>query len=123
MTFGLAREPNDAAVVGGTLRYASPEVLSGCPAAEADDVWSLAVVLYEMVSRHHPFARPGAHADEVAQHIRRRRVRTHGPQSGSARESTMAAFASAVLSAPPPVRPPTARDFADALRAAAAAGV
>ena len=123
LDFGLAREPNDAAVVGGTLRYASPEVLSGCPAAEADDVWSLAVVLYEMVSRHHPFARPGAHADEVAQHIRRRRVRIHGPQPDPAWESTMAAFASAVLSAPRPVRPPTARDFAGALRAAAATGV
>ncbi len=123
LDFGLAREPNDAAVAGGTLLYASPEVLSGRPAAEADDVWSLAVVLYEMVSRHHPFARPGADAREVTQRIRRRRIRTHDPQSGPARESTMAAFASVVLSAPPPARPPTARDFADALRAATAADV
>ena len=123
LDFGLAREPNDAIVVGGTLLYASPEVLSGRAAAEADDVWSLAVVLYDMVSRHHPFARPGAHADEVARHIRRRRVRSHGPQSDPARQSAMAAFAAAVLSARRSVRPPTAHDFANALRAAAAADV
>ena len=123
LDFGLAREPNDAVVVGGTLFYASPEVLSGRPAEEADDVWSLAVVLYEMVSRHHPFARPGADADEVARRIRRRRVRTHGPQSDPARQSATAAFAAAVLSAPRPVRPPTAHDFANALRAATAADV
>ena len=121
LDFGLAREPNDAGVVGGTLRYASPEVLSGRPAAEPDDVWSLAVVLHEMVSRDHPFARPGADAAEVARRIRRRRVRTDGLRSGPARQSAIAAFAAAVLSAPRPVRPPTAHDFAGALRAAVAA--
>ena len=121
LDFGLAREANDAGVVGGTLRYASPEVLSGRPAEEADDVWSLAVVLYEMVSQDHPFARPGADAREVTQRIRRRRVRTDGPRSGPARQSPVAAFAAAVLSAPRPVRSSTAHDFARALRAAAAA--
>ena len=42
---GLAREANDGATLGGTLRYLSPEVLSGPPAEEGDDVWSLCVVL------------------------------------------------------------------------------
>ena len=41
LDFGLARETNDADTQGGTLRYLSPEVLSGLPAEEADDVWSL----------------------------------------------------------------------------------
>ncbi len=123
LDFGLAREPNDTGIVGGTLRYASPEVISGRPAAEPDDVWSLAVVLYEMVARDHPFARPGADAAEVAHRIRRRRVRTDGLRSGPPRQSTVAAFAAAVLSAPRPVRPPTAHDFAAALRAAVAADV
>ena len=51
LDFGLARGPHDARITGGTLRYLSPEVLDGQPAAEADDVWSLCVVLYEMVGR------------------------------------------------------------------------
>ena len=56
LDFGLARPANNAAAAGGTLRYLSPEVLSGRPAEAADDVWSLCVVLYEMVSGEHPFA-------------------------------------------------------------------
>ena len=63
LDFGLARGAGSAAA-GGTLRYASPEILSDRPAAEGDDVWSLCVVLYEMVSGEHPFA--GGSADEVA---------------------------------------------------------
>ena len=38
LDFGLVREPNDDAIAGGTLRYLSPEILSGRPADEADDV-------------------------------------------------------------------------------------
>ena len=45
LDFGLARAADDATVAGGTLRYLSPEVLDGRPAATADDVWSLCVVL------------------------------------------------------------------------------
>ena len=56
LDFGLARSTDDAATAGGTLRHVSPEALSGRPAEEADDVWSLWVVLYETVSGRHPFA-------------------------------------------------------------------
>ena len=59
---------NDATVAGGTLRYLSPEVLDGRPTDEADDVWSLCVVLYEMVTGEHPFA--GWGVDTVADRIR-----------------------------------------------------
>ena len=55
LDFGLARETNDRAIRGGTLRYMSPEALAGQPAEEADDVWALGVVLHEMVSGGHPF--------------------------------------------------------------------
>ena len=34
----------DATTAGGTLRYVSPEMLSGRPADEAADIWSLCVV-------------------------------------------------------------------------------
>ncbi len=43
----------------------------GRPAEEADDLWSLCVVLHEMVSGRHPFASDGA--NEVADRIRRQR--------------------------------------------------
>ena len=42
LDFGLARETSDAAA---TVRYLSAEVLSGRPADEADDVWSLCIRL------------------------------------------------------------------------------
>ena len=71
LDFGLARGANDAVTRGGTLRCLSPEALSGRAAGEADDVWSLCVILYEMASGEHPFA--GSGVDEVADGIRRRR--------------------------------------------------
>ena len=56
----------------------SPEVLSGRLADEADDVWSLCVVLYEMVSGRHPFAAAGI--NEMVDRIRRQRLgRVTGP--------------------------------------------
>ena len=116
MDFGLARAANGDAARGGTLRYLSPEALSGGPAGEADDVWSLCVVLYEMASGGHPFA--GGGVDEVADRIRRRRPgRPAGPPAGAAgRSAAVVGFAASVLTAPRPARPATARAFADALR-------
>ena len=117
LDFGLARGASDgAALVGGTLRYASPEVLSGRAAEEGDDVWSLCVVLYEMATGEHPFG--GAGVDEVTRRIRRRRVGPRGRSTNECRPaSPAAAFAASVLSATRPARPATARAFAGALRA------
>ena len=72
LDFGLAHAVDDAAMVGGTLPYLSPEVLTGRTAEEADDVWSLSVVLYEMVSGRHPFS--GGALEEVQRRIRRQRL-------------------------------------------------
>ena len=76
LDFGLAHAVDDAAMVGGTLPYLSPEVLTGRPAEEADDVWSLSVVLYEMVSGRHPFS--GGTIEEVQRRIRRQRLAATG---------------------------------------------
>ena len=115
LDFGLAHAVDDAAMMGGTLPYLSPEVLSGRTAEEADDVWSLSVVLYEMVSGRHPFA--GGSAEEVAERIRRQRLdRAAAPPAGPAAGGAVAAFAAAVLAAPRAGRPASARAFAEALR-------
>ena len=112
LDFGLARVANDATVAGGTLRYLSPEVLDGRPAGEADDVWSLCVVLYEMAVGEHPFAGGGVAA--VADRIRHRRLRCRA--AGAETPSVLASFAASVLSASRSARPATARGFADAVR-------
>lgn len=75
LDFGAAREIHPASTDGeldaevvpaaATRVYASPEVLEGLPAEPRDDVFSLACVVYEMLTRRHPFDRiPASEARE-----------------------------------------------------------
>ena len=112
LDFGLAHAVDDATIVGGTLPYLSPEVLAGRPAEEADDVWSLCVVLYEMVSGRHPFA--GGALEQVRSRIGRQRL-SAGVPAASAAPTAVAAFAASILTAPRAGRPGTAPAFASAL--------
>lgn len=57
--FGIARvlgsDITEIGTVLGTLAYIAPEVLQGKPADTRSDIWSLGVMLFEMLAGVHPF--------------------------------------------------------------------
>jgi serine/threonine-protein kinase len=57
----LAKDASVAATYtarGGTIRYMAPEQFVTGQSSAQSDVWALGVLLYELVSGRHPFARP-----------------------------------------------------------------
>jgi tetratricopeptide (TPR) repeat protein len=60
---GLAKSASVAATYtarGGTIRYMAPEQFVTGHSSVQSDVWALGVILYELTSGRHPFARPNA---------------------------------------------------------------
>jgi serine/threonine protein kinase/Tfp pilus assembly protein PilF len=60
---GLAKDASVAATYtarGGTIRYMAPEQFVTGQSSVQSDVWALGVILYELTSGRHPFARPDA---------------------------------------------------------------
>src|SRR3984957_8780955 len=59
----LAKDASMAATYtarGGTIRYMAPEQFVTGQSSVQSDVWALGVILYELASGRHPFARPDA---------------------------------------------------------------
>ncbi len=50
--------------VVGTPLYCSPERLGGAEAGPSDDVWSLSLLIYELLAGEHPWRRPGVLAGD-----------------------------------------------------------
>ena len=57
---GYGRPLLDTGAISGTVPYMSPEQLSGAPFDHRTDIFSLGVVLHEIVSGRHPFATDNA---------------------------------------------------------------
>ncbi|MDQ3753746.1 MAG: serine/threonine protein kinase, partial [Acidobacteriota bacterium] len=73
LDFGIAKllDTNAAthtmtALVAMTPEYASPEQVRGQPVTTSSDVYSLGVVLYELLSGHRPFRLANRRPDEIA---------------------------------------------------------
>jgi len=80
LDFGLAQgfggkgtpafQSSIAGLPGGTLRYMSPEQLRNEPLTGASDVYSLGLVLYELIANRHPFESEYAWETAYAIHTR-----------------------------------------------------
>jgi serine/threonine protein kinase/Tfp pilus assembly protein PilF len=68
----LAKDASVAATYtarGGTIRYMAPEQFVTGQSSVQSDVWALGVILYELTSGRHPFARPDAEDFQVIRGI------------------------------------------------------
>jgi serine/threonine protein kinase len=54
---------------GGTIRYMAPEQFVTGQSSVQSDIWAFGVLLYELTSGRHPFARPDAEDFQVIRSI------------------------------------------------------
>jgi hypothetical protein len=110
--FGIARLLDSTTTVGGpvhaTVRYAAPEVLSGQPASESSDIYSLGATLFACLTGAPPFAE----ADEQSVVALVGRIANEAP-ADLIDEGVPAGLASAIarmLAKSPSDRPATAEE-------------
>jgi eukaryotic-like serine/threonine-protein kinase len=121
MDFGIARVRGSQRLtrtgsIVGTLAYMAPEQLRGEEGDEASDIYSLAIVLYEMLSGSPPFSATSEYDLMQAQiNERPQRLIPRVPGLESAVESALLR----ALAKKPGQRFPSARAFSDALGASA----
>jgi eukaryotic-like serine/threonine-protein kinase len=119
LDFGIARANEGGeyktrdGMFKGKLAYSAPEVYDGKSASPKSDVYSAAVVLYQLLSGENPFR-----GKDVAEIVRR--VLSEKPAPIAPRRADVSLELDAVLqkalSKDPNLRHPTAAAFADALR-------
>ena len=124
--FGVAHVPSSAMTQVGTIlgspRYMSPEHVQGLPADPRSDIFSLGVILYEMLTGRTPFERPDdvnvyALLERIAlePHLAARNVNSQVP-------AEFEAIVERALAKNPTARYQRAADVAQDLRALAPAG-
>jgi non-specific serine/threonine protein kinase len=118
LDFGLARRGTQESLSGttstaGTAAYISPEQAQGQPATAASDLFSLGVVLYELVAGEAPFK--GDHPAAVVYSI----VHEDPPpvlQVAPETPPALAAIIESLLAKDPAKRPASAAELAESLR-------
>jgi serine/threonine protein kinase/Tfp pilus assembly protein PilF len=91
--------------LSGTLAYLAPEILRGDPADYRADLFSLGVVLYELMAGRRPF--PGPDAPLVMMQI----LQSHPPQLGPGVPAELARIVFRLLEKQPSSRYQTAREL------------
>ena len=115
LDFGIAKllEAGGAGTATQTMtpRYASPEQIQGRPATTATDIYSLGILLLELVADAHPHARDAQTAHELAAAVLR-----DEPRIPSSVPADLAAIIAMALRKDPLRRYPTVDQFADDVR-------
>lgn len=121
LDFGIARANEGGeyktrdGMFKGKLSYSAPEVYDGRQASPVSDVYSAAVVLYQLLAGENPFK-----GKDVAEIVRRVLIETPKPVSSVRRDVSpeLSAVVQSGLAKDPSQRPPTAAAFAEQLRTA-----